>query len=74
MAILVCVISLYASPEPVLKQRLKAAKSGDYIVTEAGKMVTVLAIRSNQPTSLVIEEISVPLHNLKERPASWAEW
>jgi len=57
-----------------LKERLEKAKSGDYIVTEANKMVTVLAIRSITPTSLILEEISAPVQNLKKMPASWTEW
>lgn len=57
-----------------LKERIEKAKSGDYVVTEANKMVTLLAIRSISPTTLLLEEISAPLQNLKKRPASWPEW
>lgn len=57
-----------------LKERLEKAKTGDYIVTEAGKMVTVLAVRSLTPHSIILEEITAPVQNLKKMPASWPEW
>lgn len=57
-----------------LKDRVERAKAGDYVVTEANKMITVLSIRSITPSSLVLEEISAPLQNLKNRPESWSEW
>lgn len=57
-----------------LKERLQKAKPGDFIVTEANKMITVLSIRSITPASLILEEISAPLQNLQQRPASWPAW
>lgn len=57
-----------------MKERLEKAKSGDYIVTEANKMITLLAIRSHTSDALILEEISAPVSNLKQMPASWAEW
>ena len=57
-----------------LLQRLEKAKSGDYIVLEAGQTTTLLAIRSLDQESIVLEEISAPSNALKEKPASWAEW
>jgi len=57
-----------------LRERLETAKVGDYAVTEANKMITVLSIRSITPTSVVLEEISAPIQNLKKRPDSWSEW
>ncbi|MES2273968.1 MAG: hypothetical protein V4487_07230 [Chlamydiota bacterium] len=57
-----------------LKERIQKAKSDDYIVTEANKMITVVAIRSSNPNTLILEEISIPAENLKKRPTSWAEW
>src|SRR3990167_717501 len=64
-------ISIQASP---LKDRIEKARNGDYLVAEGGKMVTVLSIRSVTPESIVLEEISAPTHNLKQRPASWLDW
>lgn len=69
-----CFSAVFADQEPSFKERLKKAHRGDYIVTEANKMITVLAIRSQSTTSVVLEEISAPVQNLKNRPASWSEW
>lgn len=57
-----------------LKDRLEKAKPGDYIVTESNHMVTLLSVRSHTSSSLILEEISAPLQNLKKRPSSWPEW
>lgn len=57
-----------------LKDRLEKAKAGDYIVTEANQTITLLAIRSITPKTLVLEEISAPSRNLEKKPSSWAEW
>lgn len=37
-------------------------------------MITVLSIQAISPSSLVLEEISVPIKNLKTRPDSWNHW
>lgn len=66
-------LPIFSSPFR-LKERVERAKPGDYIVTEAGKMITLLSIRSVHPNSLVIEEISAPTQNLKKRPDSWVDW
>jgi hypothetical protein len=57
-----------------LQDRIGRASSGDYLVVEGGKVITVLSIRSVTPASLVLEEVSIPSENLKKRPASWSEW
>ncbi|MBX9744649.1 MAG: hypothetical protein K2X08_05500 [Chlamydiales bacterium] len=58
-----------------LKKRLEHAQKGDYIVAEAGKMITLIALRSRTESSIIFEEISVPAQHFKEkRPQSWAEW
>ena len=69
-----CVSVVFADQKPNFKERLKKSQRGDYIVTEANKMITVLAIRSQTDSSIVLEEISAPVQNLKTRPASWAQW
>ncbi len=66
-------LALFSSPFR-LKERIEKAKPGDYIVTEAGKMITILSVRSMTQNSLVIEEISAPIQNLKKRPESWPDW
>lgn len=63
--------SLYGSP---LEERLQRAKNGDYLAIEGGKMITVLSIRSLTPSSLVLEEVSIPSQKLQQRPSSWADW
>lgn len=67
-------VSVTYGAEFRLKDRVEKAKAGDYVVTEANKMITILSIRSITPTSLILEEISAPLQNLKKRPDSWPEW
>src|SRR5580704_17759486 len=62
------------APSYCLKQRLTKEAEGHYIAFEAGKMVTLLNIRSVTDKSLILEEISAPLKNFKRLPASWAEW
>lgn len=37
-------------------------------------MITILSIRSQTPTTLVLEEVSIPSQNLKKKPPSWNEW
>jgi hypothetical protein len=60
--------------ESSLLERLEKSRSGDYIVFEANKTITLLAIRSKMDPCLILEEISAPSDTLKIRPASWADW
>lgn len=64
-------LPLLGSP---LQDRINRASSGDYLVVEGGKLITVLSIRSVTSTSIVLEEVSIPSQNLKTRPSSWSEW
>lgn len=57
-----------------LKERVEKAHIGDYMVTEAGKTITLLSIRKAHPNSIILEEISAPSASLKKRPSSWPEW
>jgi len=57
-----------------LRERLKGARSGDYVVTEANKMISLLIVRSLTPQSLILEEISAPSESLTQKPDSWCEW
>ncbi len=70
---LLLTLSLVAAPFR-LKERVEKARPGDYMVTEAGKTITVLTVRAVSPHSLILEEISAPTQNLKPRPESWPEW
>jgi hypothetical protein len=66
--------TLADSKPSVIQERLKASKNGDYIVLEANKMISILAIRSLSAHSLILEEITVPAQVLYPRPASWSDW
>ncbi len=61
------------SKEFHVKDRVQIAKPGDFIVTEAGKMATLLSIRSLTSNSIIIEEISAPSQNIKNI-SSWPDW
>ena len=71
----VCFYSCQAySHEPqelYLKDNLKQARIGDYIVTSACKNLTLLHIYDKNDSILTIEEISVPQ---KYRPDNWKSW
>jgi len=62
---------VYASQFPLL-ERLETAQNGDFVVFESNKTITLLAIRSTNNHSVLLEEITAP--SPKNRPASWAEW
>jgi hypothetical protein len=64
--------SALSSPALQFKDRLKNTNPGDYIVVQAGKTLTLLAIRDNNGKTLTFEEISAPLQDVN--PASWPEW
>src|SRR5688572_20098924 len=72
--IAVSVLSASSPPASPLLERLEKAKNGDFTVLEAGKTVTLLAVRAKTDHSLVLEEISAPSEVLKTKPPSWAEW
>lgn len=65
---------LLSAAEYPLLERLEKAKAGDFIVFEANKTITVLAIRSINHQTLVLEEISAPSSALEKRPESWSAW
>ena len=73
LLIFLCFTVLNAESLPFL-DRLQQAKSGDYIVLEANNIVTLLAIRSINQKTLILEEISVPSRILQHKPVSWAAW
>lgn len=56
-----------------LKENLKQAKAGDYIVTYQNKSYTLMAIKENSGGLISIEEISIPANYVKER-FSWKGW
>jgi hypothetical protein len=75
--IFLCSFTLLSGEELRFKDRLEKAKCGDFFVTQTNKMITLAAIRSISPSTLLLEEISVPEQNLKPLPDSstaWTSW
>jgi len=68
-----CIAAL-SGGEFLFLERLETAKNGDFIVLEANKTITLLAVRSIKNQKLILEEISAPSQALKKRTGSWADW
>lgn len=68
------VITLNAETGNDLKENLRRAKKGDYIVTAQNKTYTLLHIYDKQEESLIIEEITVPVSKIKLKNFSWKQW
>lgn len=66
-------ISLSLFAEENIKDRLFKADDGDFIVTELGKMRTILIFRKIEKNKLLLEEITVPSHDSK-KITSWKKW
>lgn len=69
--ILIFFATSYAS-ETTLLDRLSQGQSGDFIVVEANKTITLLALRSSNAHTLLLEEISAP--SPKIAPRDWNDW
>jgi hypothetical protein len=67
-------LPLMAVDELYLRDNLKLAQKGDFLVTAQGKMATLLHIFERTPNSLAVEEISIPLAQLPYSFTSWKEW
>lgn len=63
-----------ANEELLLRENLKRAKPGDYLVTAQNKNYTVLLIRSKSDDLLNIEEITVPMARIPQEAFSWRQW
>lgn len=57
-----------------LKDKVIKGEIGDYVVTEQGKVYTVLLIRAVTESRLILEEISVPESDGILDRISWKEW
>ncbi len=66
--------SCFASERTLqLRDNLRRAKPGDYLVTAQNRNYTVMAIQKVSPRSVVIEEITVPFKSV--RPGEdWKAW
>lgn len=56
-----------------LKQNIQHARKGDFIVTSQNKNYSLFHIYDKTPSSLTIEEVTVPSSRIK-LPFSWREW
>lgn len=54
-----------------LRDNLKKAQAGDYIVAAQGKTISLLRIGKNDGQNLTLEEISAPASTA---PSSWRDW
>lgn len=64
-----------AERELLLRDNLKQAKSGDYLVTAQNKNYTILLIRQKEADILSIEEITVPAKCIAaDKTFSWRRW
>lgn len=58
-----------------LRENLKQAKAGDYLVTSQGKNYAILYINSKDGENLSVEEITVPSTRISTKaPFSWRKW
>lgn len=57
-----------------LRDNLKRAQKGDYIVTMQSKSYTLLHIYNKGENELTIEEITVPTSRIDTKNFSWKEW
>ncbi len=76
---LACGLFLFIAPiaaeiELQLRDNLKRAQPGDYLVTAQNKNYTILLIRSKDTDYLGIEEITVPSTRVNTKACSWRRW
>ncbi len=57
-----------------LEQRIAQAESGDFIVTAQENNYSLLFIRSITSDTLLLEEISVPAHQIDLKKIRWKDW
>jgi len=65
--------ALHASPLQ-LKEILRQAEPGSYLVTQQGKFASLLYIKSTSSSSLVLEEITIPCSSFAHYQLSWKAW
>ncbi len=75
LAFLLCVIPFTVHSTPMtLEQRFAYAQAGDFIVTAQENNYSLLFIRSVTSDLLLLEEISVPAHQVDVKKVHWKEW
>lgn len=75
LALLFCSTSFSLQPAPLtLEQRFTHAQAGDFIVTAQENNYSLLFIRSITSDVLLLEEISIPTHQVDVKKNNWKEW
>lgn len=57
-----------------LRDNLRKARKGDFIVTVQGKNYSLLHIYAKKSENLTIEEISIPIAKVPKQNFSWSSW
>jgi hypothetical protein len=57
-----------------LRDNLRRAEKGDYIVTNQGKTYSLLRIYDKTTNGIAIEEITVPSNKIPKSQFSWRDW
>lgn len=74
LIIMACFLPLCsAEQELLLRDNLKRAQPGDYLVTAQGKNYTVLLVRGKDAEHLKLEEITLPMKRVPKQ-FSWRNW
>lgn len=60
--------------ELYLRDNLKRAHTGDYIVTSQNKNYTLLHVYSRDNQKMTLEEITIPIKKFPESMGSWKNW
>lgn len=58
----------------ILKERIQHSEPGDYVVTSFKEHYSLLIIRHISEKQAVIEEITIPSHQLNVSKLSWKDW
>lgn len=71
---LLFVTLLAAHPEVYLRDHLRHAETGDYLVTLSNKLYTVLLVKEREGSRLILDEISIPEGAAKQCVRGWEAW
>lgn len=74
VALGLCTGAFAADSELLLRDNLKRAQPGDFLVSSQNKNYTMLLVRSKDADQLYIEEITMPASRLPKPPFSWRKW